>query len=149
MTRKQKRITVLVTAMSILVVAVGLILTALQDTIVFFYSPSDVVAEEINPNRAIRLGGLVEEGSVSEVEGGMISFRITDLVETVSVEHTGILPDLFREGQGVVVQGKITPAGVMVADEVLAKHDETYMPAEVADALKASGQWQGQEQTSQ
>ena len=130
--------------MAVLVVAVALVLTALQDTLMFFYSPSDLDETGPQVNQAFRLGGLVKEGSVEQMEGGVIAFTITDIAATVPVRYKGILPDLFREGQGVVTQGRLNDQGIFVADEVLAKHDENYMPAEVADALKESGQWQGE-----
>ena len=110
----------------------------------FFYSPSDLVARPIEPGRLMRLGGLVEEGSVHKAEDGITTlFIITDLANTMKVSFRGQLPDLFREGQGIVAEGRLS-GGVFKADEVLAKHDETYMPPEVADALKKSGQWKGQ-----
>ena len=126
------------TAGSILAIAAGLVLFALTDRIVFFNSPSDVA-----PGERIRLGGLVEDGSVVRTEGSVITFRITDTGNSVNVVFDGILPDLFREGQGVVTEGSLGADGVFVADIVLAKHDETYMPKEVADALKEQGVWQG------
>ena len=144
MTRKQRRVTILATAMTVLIAAIGLVLVALQDTIVFFYSPSDLAQQEVSPNQTIRLGGLVEEGSVDRIDDGIVQFRVTDLVDSVPVSYQGILPDLFREGQGVVAEGSLDGDGRFVANKVLAKHDENYMPAEVADALKKSGQWQGQ-----
>jgi len=144
MTRKQRRLTFLGSAMAVLIVAVALVLTALQDTLMFFYSPSDLDQTGPQANEAFRLGGLVKEGSVEQLDGGVVAFTITDLAATVPVRYKGILPDLFREGQGVVTQGRLNEQGVFVADEVLAKHDENYMPAEVADALKESGQWQGE-----
>lgn len=144
MTRKQRRLTFLGSAMAVLIVAVALVLTALQDTLMFFYSPSDLDQTGPQVNEAFRLGGLVKEGSVEQMQDGVVAFTITDLAATVPVRYKGILPDLFREGQGVVTQGRLNDQGVFVADEVLAKHDENYMPAEVADALKESGQWQGE-----
>lgn len=143
MTRKQRRLTMIATAGSILAIAAGLVLFALTDRIVFFNSPSDVVQGEAAPGERIRLGGLVEDGSVVRTEGSVITFRITDTGNSVNVVFDGILPDLFREGQGVVTEGSLGADGVFVADIVLAKHDETYMPKEVADALKEQGVWQG------
>ncbi|MCW8952985.1 MAG: cytochrome c maturation protein CcmE, partial [Rhodospirillales bacterium] len=122
--------------------AVALMLAAFEDNIVFFYSPTELQEKDIRPDQRLRIGGLVEEGSIKKAEDSMtFEFRVTDTVNAVAVVYKGILPDLFREGQGVVVEGKMG-ATAFVADEVLAKHDENYMPPEVADALKKSGQWQ-------
>jgi len=116
-------------------------LTAFEENIVFFFSPTDIVEQKKGTeDRRFRLGGLVEEGSVDRSAGKTIAFRVTDISNAVPVQFTGILPDLFREGQGIVAEGRLVD-GVFVADEVLAKHDENYMPPEVADALKKSGQW--------
>jgi len=117
---------------------------ALEDSIVFFYSPSDVAEKRIKPGQRIRLGGLVEEGSVKRGEKTTVQFTVTDTAKTISVMYTGVLPDLFREGQGVVTEGKLGSDGVFIADSVLAKHDENYMPPEVAEALKKQGVWQGE-----
>jgi cytochrome c-type biogenesis protein CcmE len=128
--------------MAVLGVAAALILIAVGDSLVFFYSPTDLQAQALTPERLVRLGGLVEEGSVQRADdGATVSFRVTDLQQAVPVAFTGLLPDLFREGQGVVVQGRMGTDGVFHAIEVLAKHDENYMPKEVADALKKSGEW--------
>jgi len=144
MTRKRRRLYVVLTGMALLSAAVGLMLVAFQDSVVFFYSPSDIKAEAPPAGRAIRLGGLVQEGTVHRLADGVtIAFRVTDKAESVPVTYRGILPDLFREGQGVVTEGRLDADGTFVAQEVLAKHDETYMPREVADALKKSGQWRG------
>ena len=140
MKRKHKRLTFVAVAMVLLAGAVGLMLLAFEDNIVFFYSPSEVAEQKPGPERRFRLGGLVEDGSVEKAGGAVTRFRVTDTARAVPVSYKGILPDLFREGQGVVVQGRLVD-GVFRADEVLAKHDETYMPPEVADALKKSGQW--------
>lgn len=143
---KRKRLTFVLIGMGLLAAAAGLMLVAFQENIVFFYSPTEVHAKEIPPEQRIRLGGLVEEGSVERVDGGKtVQFRVTDMAETVPVVYSGLLPDLFREGQGVVAEG-VLRAGVFQADEVLAKHDENYMPPEVADALKESGAWQHMEE---
>lgn len=144
MTRKQRRLTMIAIAGIILVVAAGLVLFALNDRIVFFNSPSDIAAGGAAPGERIRLGGLVEEDSVVRTEGSVVRFSITDTGNTVPVVFDGILPDLFREGQGVVTEGSLDTNGLFVADTVLAKHDETYMPKEVADALKEQGVWQGE-----
>ena len=122
--------------------AVALVLVALEENLNYFYSPADL--NTAPPGRSIRLGGLVEEGSVQRQDDGLtVTFRITDLAESVPVTYKGILPDLFREGQSVITEGTLGPNGVFVAREVLAKHDENYMPPEVVDALKKSGQWRG------
>ena len=122
--------------------AAALVLVAFEENIVFFYSPSDLQTQKPPPHLAFRLGGLVEEDSVEKAADGVtVRFRITDLANSVPVTYKGILPDLFREGQGVVTEGKLGADGVFAAREVLAKHDEAYMPPEVADALKKSGQW--------
>ena len=139
MTRKQRRAIVLGGGAVILAVAAILVTFALRDTIVFFYSPSDLTEKSVQPGERIRIGGLVAEGSVKRGEGAQVGFSITDTIETVTVSYTGILPDLFREGQGVVAEGVLTAGGHFDADTVLAKHDENYMPPEVADALKKRG----------
>jgi len=145
MTRKQRRLTLIGSAGAVLAVALGLILFALNDQIVFFQSPSDIAEQSIPAGQRIRLGGLVEEGSVVRSDNAEVRFRVTDMANTVAVTYQGILPDLFREGQGVVTEGILSPEGVFVADSVLAKHDENYIPKEVADALKDQGHWQGGE----
>ena len=145
MTRKQRRSVLIGGCLAVLGLAVALVLVALEDSIVFFYSPSDVVEKRITPGQRFRLGGLVEEGSVKRGEGTTVRFAITDTAESIRVTYTGILPDLFREGQGVITEGALDTAGVFAADSVLAKHDETYMPPEVADALKKQGVWRGNE----
>jgi cytochrome c-type biogenesis protein CcmE len=140
--RKTKRLYLIGAGMLALFAAAALVLTAFEDSLVFFYSPSDLVAQQAPPGRAVRIGGLVEEDSVTRSGDGLaVSFRVTDLSNSVPVTYSGILPDLFREGQGVVAEGALGSDGVFVAREVLAKHDETYMPPEVAEALKKSGQW--------
>ena len=139
---KRKRLYMIVTGVAALGVAAALILSAFEDNLVFFYSPSELQAREILPGRRVRVGGLVEEGSVRR-DGVDVYFRITDLAQTVPVRFTGILPDLFGEGQGVVTEGTFGADGTFVASDVLAKHDENYMPKEVADALKDAGQWKG------
>jgi cytochrome c-type biogenesis protein CcmE len=119
----------------------ALVLTAVEDSLVFFYTPADLAEQQIELDQRFRLGGLVEEGSVSQT-GSTTLFRVTDFTGTVPVSFNGVLPDLFREGQGVVAEGNLQADGTFVASQVLAKHDETYMPKEVADALKNSGRWQ-------
>ena len=140
MTPKRKRLWLLVGSLAVLGVAATLVLTALNDNIVFFYSPTQVAEKKIAPDRRFRLGGLVEAGSVKK-NGQETRFVVTDTQKTVAVTYRGILPDLFREGQGVVAEGSLGPDGVFVAREVLAKHDENYMPPEVAKAIKDAGQW--------
>lgn len=146
MTRKQRRLTLIGSAGVVLAVALGLILFALNDQIVFFQSPTDITQKSIPQGQRIRLGGLVEEDSVVRADNAQVSFRVTDTANAIDVTYKGILPDLFREGQGVVTEGVIGPDGVFVADSVLAKHDENYMPKEVAEALKDQGHWQGGEE---
>ena len=140
MTPKRKRLWLLVGSLAVLGVAATLVLTALNDNIVFFYSPTQVAEKHPGPERRFRLGGLVEQGSVKK-NGTEVRFTVTDLQKTVPVVYRGLLPDLFREGQGVIAEGSIGPDGVFVAREVLAKHDEKYMPPEVAKAIKDAGQW--------
>ncbi len=142
MTRKRRRLYIVVLGLSTLAVSAALVLTAFEDSIVFFYSPTDLATKDLPPDRRIRIGGIVVEDSVRKGPDGVtIEFRVTDIENTIRVSYRGILPDLFREGQGIVAGGKLGAGGVFVADEVLAKHDENYMPAEVADALKKSGYW--------
>ena len=143
MKRKHKRLTFVIIAMGLLGVSAALMLTAFEENIVFFYTPTDIIEKKITDGRRFRLGGLVEEGSVQKAAGAVVNFRVTDLTTAIPVSFKGILPDLFREGQGIVAEGRLS-GGVFKADEVLAKHDETYMPPEVAEALKKSGQWKGQ-----
>jgi cytochrome c-type biogenesis protein CcmE len=142
MTLKQKRLSVILGGLAILGAAIGLVLYALSDSIVFFYTPSEVADKHVGPGQRFRLGGLVEKGSVVRGQGTTVSFAITDTIKTMPVSYTGQLPDLFREGQGVVAEGKLDAAGSFIADTVLAKHDEKYMPKEVADKLKEKGLWQ-------
>lgn len=148
MTRKQRRSVLIVTCLAVLGIAVGLVLFALEDSIVFFYSPSDVSEKSIKPGQRIRIGGLVAEGSVKRGDGTRVQFAVTDTAKTLPVTYTGVLPDLFREGQGIVAEGSLGTDGVFVAESVLAKHDENYMPPEVADALRKQGVWQGEAQGS-
>jgi len=145
MTRKQKRFTVIFGALAMLGVAVALVLTALSDQVTFFRTPSELVAAPAENTGRIRLGGLVETGSVRNGADSGVEFAIEDTTERIVVRYGGILPDLFREGQGVVAEGKMQSDGTFLADTVLAKHDENYMPKEVADRLKEQGYWQGEE----
>jgi cytochrome c-type biogenesis protein CcmE len=146
MTRKQRRAVLVGTCLAVLGLAVGLVLFALRDSIVFFYTPSEIAEKHLGTGQRFRLGGLVENGSVKRGEGTTVSFVITDKRSALPVTFTGVLPDLFREGQGVVAEGMLNPDGVFRADSVLAKHDENYMPPEVAKKLKEQGVWRGDEQ---
>jgi cytochrome c-type biogenesis protein CcmE len=141
LTRKQKRLAVIAGLAAVVVIAVGLILIALRDQIVFFYSPSEVKERAVAAGTPIRLGGLVKEGSWTRA-GETNDFVVTDGETEMTVRFVGILPDLFGEGQGVVAEGTMTPAGAFAATNVLAKHDENYMPKEVVEALKERGEWQ-------
>ncbi len=140
MTRKQKRLAIIAGLAVVLAIATTLVLVALRDQIVFFYSPSDVVAREVEAGHPIRLGGLVKEESWTR-EGQVNTFAITDGGMDIVAHYNGILPDLFREGQGVVAEGSMNGDGEFIATNVLAKHDENYIPKEVVDALKAQGEW--------
>lgn len=134
---RHKRFAFILVGLAAVAIAAGLILNAFRSNLVFFFSPTQVAAEEAPVGQSFRLGGLVEEGSVERGADGLtVRFVVTDTAERIPVVFTGILPDLFREGQGVVAQGRLGPNGVFRADEVLAKHDETYMPPEVAEALE-------------
>jgi cytochrome c-type biogenesis protein CcmE len=141
MTRKQRRLVLIGGGLGVLAIAVGLVLSAMRDSIVFFNSPSDVVERHVQPGARIRLGGLVTTGSVVRSADLKVRFELSDGNHSIPVAFQGILPDLFREGQGVVAEGKLDGGGIFEADTVLAKHDENYMPKEVADALKKSGHW--------
>ena len=141
MTRKQRRAAMIGVVVAVVAVAVGLVLTAMQSEIVFFRTPSDVVKLDLKPGKRFRLGGLVANSSVKRGEGAKVQFAVSDATQTIKVFYDGVLPYLFREGQGIVAEGKMDAAGVFQADTVLAKHDETYMPPEVAKALKEQGYW--------
>ena len=141
MTRKQRRLYFVFLGMLALGAATALVLTAFNDTMVYFYTPVDLQTKQVGVDRRLRIGGLVEKGSVVK-QGETVRFVITDLTATLPVTYTGVLPDLFREGQGVVAEGKLDGKGLFHASEVLAKHDENYMPKDVAEALKKSGRWQ-------
>jgi cytochrome c-type biogenesis protein CcmE len=143
MTRRQRRLTLIGIAAIVLSLAAALALSALRDSIMFFVTPSELAAKPIETGSRFRLGGLVEKGSVHK-DGLTVRFRVTDGGSSLPVTYRGLLPDLFREEQGVVTEGKLNTSGVFVADTVLAKHDERYMPKEVADALKKQGHWQGE-----
>ena len=139
MTRKQKRLTMILGGLSVLGLAAGLVLYALSDTITFFHTPSDLAETGVKPGQRIRLGGMVEDGSVKKGPGTLTTFSVTDQIKAVTVSYDGILPDLFREGQGVVTEGKLQENGTFAADTVLAKHDENYMPRELTESLKEKG----------
>jgi cytochrome c-type biogenesis protein CcmE len=140
---KRQRLVFISVALLALAGAAALGLSAVGETMTYFRSPSDIAENRSKPGEAIRLGGLVANGSVHKLNGGVTTgFVVTDNVNSVRVQYTGIVPDLFREGQGVVAEGKLDPNGVFIAKTVLARHDENYMPPEVVEALKASGQWQ-------
>ena len=141
MTRKQRRLVLVGSGMAVLAFAVALMLNALRDSIVFFNSPSDVVEKHLPAGTRIRLGGLVKNGTVVRGSNLSVGFEVTDGQRDVPVSYRGVLPDLFREGQGIVAEGVLDAGGTFKADSILAKHDETYMPKEVADALKRSGHW--------
>jgi cytochrome c-type biogenesis protein CcmE len=142
-TRKRRRLIALGIGMFLLAAATALVLAAFNDNLVFFYSPSELAEKSIGPDRRVRIGGLVEPQSLKhQANGHGIDFRVTDGRTTVAVVYDGVLPDLFREGQGVVAEGRLRRDGVFAATSVLAKHDEKYMPPEVADALKKAGRWQ-------
>ncbi|MEL0107633.1 MAG: cytochrome c maturation protein CcmE [Rhodospirillales bacterium] len=145
MKRKHKRLTFVLIALLLLGAATALVLSAFEESIVFFHSPSDIVSKKVPLDRRLRLGGLVEKGSVVKKANAVVTFRITDTANAIPVTYTGILPDLFREGQGVVTEGRMV-GNEFKAEEVLAKHDEKYMPPEVADAIKKAGQWKGGQQ---
>ncbi len=135
MTLKQKRLALILGGLILLAGATTLVLTALKDNLAFFFTPSQIKANEAPINRTFRIGGMVETGSVKR-DGVNVSFKVTDTAQVVNVTYTGILPDLFREGKGVVAQGKLDTNGVFRAKEVLAKHDENYMPPEAASAVE-------------
>ena len=141
MTRKQRRLVLIGSGLGVLAIAIALMLNAFRDSIVFFNSPSDIEAKHIAAGTRIRLGGLVKNGSLFHGNDLKVRFTVTDGSREVPVAYQGVLPDLFREGQGVVAEGALDGAGQFNADTILAKHDETYMPKEVADALKKSGHW--------
>jgi len=144
--RKKQRLVLITVALLLLGGATTLVLFALSDSVAFFASPTDIASGKIDRDRRFRLGGLVVEGSVQRGgEDGVVTFALTDQANAVEVRYQGLLPDLFREGQGIVAQGVLGDDGVFVASEVLAKHDETYMPPEVAEALKDAGVWRHSE----
>lgn len=139
--KARRRLWVVAAVAPILALAVGLSLWAMQDSVTFFYSPSEATADKAPEGRNIRLGGLVEAGSVQKTGEGVVAFVVTDNAATTRVVYHGDLPDLFREGQGIVAQGAFSADRTFHASQVLAKHDENYMPREVADRLKEKGEW--------
>jgi cytochrome c-type biogenesis protein CcmE len=139
--RKQQRLVLVVIAVILLGGATALVMAALSDSVAFFATPSDIAEGKVDRGKNFRIGGLVVDGSVSRGNDGVVAFALTDQANDVVVNYAGILPDLFREGQGIVAQGKISDDGTFIASEVLAKHDENYMPAEVAESLKQAGMW--------
>lgn len=141
MTRKQRRLVLIGSSLGVLALAAVLVLSALKDSIVFFNSPTDVVEKNVQPGSRIRLGGLVKPGTLQRGEQLAVRFEVTDGNRAIAVSYQGILPDLFREGQGVIAEGMLESGGGFKAESVLAKHDEKYMPKEVADALKKQGHW--------
>ncbi|HEX3860260.1 MAG TPA: cytochrome c maturation protein CcmE [Stellaceae bacterium] len=143
MTRKRRRLIVLLIGLSLLGTASAMVLAAFSDNLVFFYSPSDLAEKPVGAGHRVRIGGLVEDHSLThEPDGHSVGFRVTDGKTDLAVVYDGVLPDLFREGQGVVAEGRLRSDGVFAASSVLAKHDEKYMPPEVAEALKKAGRWQ-------
>ena len=139
---RHKKIAAITTGVTALCVAVMLVLNAFQSNLVFFFTPTKVAANEAPADKRFRIGGLVEMGSIQRNEGLTVKFAVTDTAEVIPVVYTGILPDLFNEGKGVVAQGKLAANGVFEADEVLAKHDENYMPPEAAEALEQAAKAQ-------
>ena len=145
--KARRRLTVLAVAAPILALAVGLSLFAMRDAVVFFYGPSEAMVRHVPAGRVVRIGGLVQPGSVGRRPDGAVLFRIADKANAVQAVYHGELPDLFREGQGVVAQGAFDGSGAFQASQVLAKHDERYMPKEVVQALKKSGEWRPGDQS--
>ncbi|MBL1419126.1 MAG: cytochrome c maturation protein CcmE [Alphaproteobacteria bacterium] len=141
MTRKQQRFTFIIVGLALLGLATGLILTAMEDGISFFKTPTEILTEKTDSQKRSRIGGLVMDNSVKH-QGSLLKFDITDNQSELKVEYEGVVPDLFKEGQGVVLEGYLSQDKIFLADSLLAKHDENYMPKEVADSLKAQGHWQ-------
>lgn len=145
MKAKHSRLLFTLGSLVVMACAVGAILYSFRDNMVFFYTPSQLTQKKVVPGfdaeRPLRIGGMVKKDSVTNMKEGGILFTVTDFTDELRVEYRGMVPSLFREGQGVVAQGKLRGDGTMEAESILAKHDENYMPREVMDALKASGQW--------
>ena len=142
MTRRSRRLALIAVALAVIGLAAGVALYALRDNIVFFYSPTEVAEKSVQPGSRLRVGGLVKTDTLVRSEGQKVDFVVTDGAHDLKVDYQGLLPDLFREGQGVVAEGVLAAPGVMRAETILAKHDERYMPREVVDALKKQGRWQ-------
>lgn len=141
MTPRRKRLVLFASVLVGVAVAAGIASLAFKDNLQYFYNPSEVVAGKVPPGKRFRVGGMVPKGSVQRETGSLtVNFAVTDNAETVKIRYSGVLPDLFREGQGIIAHGKLDAEGVFVADEVLAKHDENYMPPEVRDSLKKTHQ---------
>ena len=142
MTRKQRRLILIGSSLGVLAVAVALVLGSLRESIVFFNSPSDIAENKAAPGKRVRLGGLVKMGSLERGDNLQLRFAVTDGNKDIPVSYRGIVPDLFREGQGVIAEGHVEPGGTFMAETVLAKHDENYMPREIVETLKKQGHWQ-------
>ena len=142
MTRRGRRLSLVAAALAVIGAAAGIALYALRDNIVFFYSPTEVVQKAVQPGARLRVGGLVKADSLIKLSADNVAFVVTDGANDVTVAYQGLLPDLFREGQGVVAEGLLEAPGQMRAETILAKHDERYMPREVVEALKKQGRWQ-------
>jgi cytochrome c-type biogenesis protein CcmE len=142
MTRKQRRLILIGSSLGVLAIAVALVLGSLRESIVFFNSPTDIANNKVAPGKRVRLGGMVKMGSLDRGDDLQIRFEVTDGNKDIPVDYRGIVPDLFREGQGVITEGHVAPDGVFKAETVLAKHDENYMPREVVETLKKQGHWQ-------
>lgn len=149
-TRKRARMSIVIAGLAMLGIATALVLVAMQDNITFFFGPTEVSEKAVDPGQKFRLGGLVAEGSIKKASDGVTTrFMVTDLAASVPVTYSGVLPDLFREKQGVVALGELNEDGVFVASEVLAKHDENYMPPEAVEAMKRAGTWRHAEDTTE
>jgi cytochrome c-type biogenesis protein CcmE len=142
LTRRSRRLALVAAALVVVGAAAGIALYALGDSIVFFYSPTEVFEKGVHPGARLRIGGLVKSDSLVKSAGENVAFVVTDGAHDLKVAYQGLLPDLFREGQGVVAEGVLGPSGELHADTILAKHDERYMPREVVEALKKQGRWQ-------
>jgi cytochrome c-type biogenesis protein CcmE len=142
MTRKQRRLILIGSSLGVLALAVALVLSSLRESIVFFHSPTDIAQNKTPPGSRVRLGGMVKTGSVARGDNLHIRFEVTDGSKDIPVSYRGIVPDLFREGQGVIAEGHVDAGGTFIADTVLAKHDENYMPREIVETLKKQGHWQ-------
>lgn len=145
MTRKGRRLALIGSSLAILAAALGLVLFAMRSNVTYFFSPAEIVEKNVQPGSRLRVGGLVKDGSVRKEPGQKVVFAVTDTTRDLTVTYVGLLPDLFREGQGVIAEGVLESVDHFTATTVLAKHDENYMPREVADSLKKQGHWQGEE----